>query len=84
MSQYDRKANAVRDLLDNGTPPSVPPELYEEAVRRGGRMLRRRRALRRLLWLLLLAAAVAFVIWASIAQPWVEPPSETTPPLTRW
>lgn len=84
MSQYDRKENAVRDLLDHGTPPSVPAELYEEAVRRGGRMLRRRRALRRLLWLLLLVAAVAFVVWASVEQPWVEPPSETTPPLTRW
>lgn len=84
MSQYDRKENAVRDLLDHGTPPSVPAELYEEAVRRGGRMLRRRRALRRLLWLLLLVVAVAFVVWASVEQPWVEPPSETTPPLTRW
>ncbi|MER5259159.1 MULTISPECIES: hypothetical protein [unclassified Streptomyces] len=84
MSQFDRKANAVRHLLDDGTPPSVPPELHEQAVRRGGRMLRRRRALRRLLWLTLLVAAVAFVIWASVEQPWVEPPSETTPPLTRW
>ncbi|MFE6163503.1 hypothetical protein ACFQ7F_31850 [Streptomyces sp. NPDC056486] len=84
MSQFDRKENAVRHLLDNGTPPSVPAELYEEAVRRGGHKLRRRRALRRLLWLLLLTAAVTFVIWASIAQPWVEPPSETTPPLTSW
>ncbi|MFG2650191.1 hypothetical protein [Streptomyces sp. NPDC048436] len=84
MSQFDRKENAVRLLLDSGAPPSVPTELYEEAVRRGGRMLRHRRALRRLLWLLLLAAAVTFVIWASVAQPWVEPPSNTTPPLTRW
>ncbi|GGV62484.1 hypothetical protein GCM10010277_67950 [Streptomyces longisporoflavus] len=84
MNQFDRKEDAVRRLLDDGTPPAVPAELYENAVRRGGRMLRRRRALRRLLWLLLLAAAVAFVVWASIAQPWVEPPSETTPPLTNW
>lgn len=84
MSQYDRKENAVRHLLDSGVPPSVPTEVYEDAIRRGARMLRRRRALRRLLWLLLLAAAIAFVVWASIAQPWVEPPSETTPPLTRW
>ncbi|MEV6753577.1 hypothetical protein [Streptomyces sp. NPDC051214] len=84
MNQYDRKAGQVRHLLDDGTPPSAPPELYEEAVRIGGRMLRRRRALRRLLWLMLLVAAVAFVVWASVEQPWVEPPSETTPPLTRW
>ncbi|MEV0322733.1 hypothetical protein ACIBKX_21125 [Streptomyces sp. NPDC050658] len=83
MSQYDRKENAVRQLLE-GTPPAVPAGLYEEAVRRGGRMLRRRRLLRRLMWLLLLAATVAFVIWASLTQPWVDPPSETTPPLTRW
>ncbi|MEU6677330.1 hypothetical protein [Streptomyces sp. NPDC046853] len=84
MSQFDRKEDLVRHLLDDGTPPSVPTELYEDALRRGGRMLRRRRALRRLFWLLLFAAAVAFVVWASIAQPWVEQPSETTPPLTRW
>jgi ferric-dicitrate binding protein FerR (iron transport regulator) len=84
MSQYDRKENAVRLLLDSGAPPSVPHELYEETVLRGGRMLRRRRALRRLLWLLLFAAAIAFVVWASVEQPWVEPPSNTTPPLTRW
>ncbi|MEV8318155.1 hypothetical protein AB0Q95_28755 [Streptomyces sp. NPDC059900] len=84
MNQFDRKEDAVRRLLDDGTPPSVPPGLHDGAVRRGSRMLRRRRALRRLLWLLLLAAAVAFVIWASVAQPWVEQPSETTPPLTRW
>ena len=83
MSLHDRNENAVRLLLE-GAPPSVPPELFEDAVRRGGRMLRRRRALRRLLWILLLAATVAFVVWASVAHPWVEPPSDTTPPLTRW
>jgi cell division septal protein FtsQ len=64
--------------------PSVPPGLYAEAVRRGGRMLRRRRAARRLLWLLLATVTVAFVVWALLVQPWVEPPSETTPPLTDW
>ncbi|QEU92175.1 hypothetical protein [Streptomyces kanamyceticus] len=83
MSQYERKEMAVRRLLE-GTPPPVPPELYDEAVRRGGRMLRRRTAARRLFWMLLLTAAVAFAVWASVAQPWVEPPSRTTPPLTRW
>lgn len=84
MSQYERKEVAVRRLLEGGAPPSVPPELYEEAVRRGGRRLRRHRAVRGLLWLALFAAVVAFAVWASVAQPWVEPPAETTPPLTRW
>ncbi|MEU7579375.1 hypothetical protein AB0B50_17425 [Streptomyces sp. NPDC041068] len=83
MSQYERKESAVRRLLD-GTPSAVPPELFDDAVRRGGRMLRRRRALRRACWLLLFAAVVAFSVWASMARPWVEPPSNTTPPLTRW
>ncbi|MCX4669538.1 hypothetical protein OG453_23120 [Streptomyces sp. NBC_01381] len=83
MSQHDRNEAAVRRLLE-GAAPTVPAGLYEESVRRGTRQLRRRRAFRRLLWLLLLAATVAFVIWASLAQPWVDPPSETTPPLTRW
>ncbi|WP_369216051.1 hypothetical protein [Streptomyces flavofungini] len=83
MSQYERKEVAVRRLLE-GAPPPVPPELYEEAVRRGGRRLRRHRAVRRLLWCALIVAVVAFAVWASVAQPWVEPPTETTPPLTRW
>ncbi|MEV0258802.1 hypothetical protein AB0H82_31645 [Streptomyces sp. NPDC050732] len=83
MSQYERKEQAIRRLLE-GTAPAVPPELHDDAVRRGGRALRRRRAARRLFWTLLFAAAVAFVVWASLARPWVEPPSDTTPPLTRW
>ncbi|ELS56023.1 putative membrane protein [Streptomyces viridochromogenes Tue57] len=66
------------------TPPPVPPELYAEVVRRGGRVLRRRTAAVRLMWLLLFAATVTFVVWALMARPWVEPPSETTPPLTGW
>ncbi|MFH8294787.1 hypothetical protein [Streptomyces sp. NPDC018059] len=84
MSQYERKESAVRRILEGSQPAAVPPELFDEAVRRGGRSLRRRRALRRLLWLVLLAAAVAFTVWACAARPWVEPPSDTTPPLTRW
>jgi hypothetical protein len=83
MSPVNRREDAVRRILEGST-PSVPPDLYTDVVRRGGRMLRRRRTARRLLWLLLLAAAVAFVVWASMARPWVEPPSETTPPLTGW
>jgi hypothetical protein len=47
-------------------------------------MLRRRTAARRVMWFLLFAASVAFVVWAVLARPWVEPPSETTPPLTGW
>ncbi|GGO34971.1 MULTISPECIES: hypothetical protein [Streptomyces] len=84
MSQQERREAVVRQLLDAGGPSSVPPELHGDAVRRGSRMLRRRTLARRLLWVVLLAAVVAFTIWAAEAQPWVEPPSRTTPPLTRW
>ncbi|MEU4655260.1 hypothetical protein AB0G32_15200 [Streptomyces sp. NPDC023723] len=82
MNRAEREA-AVRRVMERSA-PRVPPGLYAEAVRRGGRLLRRRAAARRLLWLLLLAAAVAFALWALTVQPWVEPPSETTPPLTGW
>ncbi|MET7884180.1 hypothetical protein [Streptomyces avermitilis] len=82
MNRLEREA-AVRRLLER-TPPSVPPDLYAEVVRRGSGMLRRRTVARRLMWLLLLAAAVAFVVWAWTARPWVEPPSQTTPPLIGW
>ncbi|GAA2240133.1 hypothetical protein [Streptomyces indiaensis] len=82
MSGNDRDA-AVRRLLQGPARP-VPPEIHTEAVRRGGRMLRRRTLARRIMWLLLCAAAVAFTVWALTARPWVEPPSDTTPPLTGW
>jgi hypothetical protein len=82
MSGNDREA-AVRRLLEQ-TPRPLPAEIHAEAVRRGGRMLRRRMLARRLLWLLLCAAAVTFTVWALTARPWVEPPSDTTPPLTGW
>ncbi|MFD5163437.1 hypothetical protein ACFWMJ_36210 [Streptomyces hawaiiensis] len=82
MSGDDREA-AVRRLLEQ-TPQPVPPEIHTEAVRRGGRMLRRRTLARRFMWLLLCAAALAFTVWALTARPWVEPPSDTTPPLTGW
>jgi hypothetical protein len=82
VNRTEREA-AVRQILD-GTPPPVPPELYTEVVRRGGRMLRRRTVALRVFWLLLFAASVAFVVWALMAHPWVEPPSKTTPPLTDW
>ncbi|MFJ8939178.1 hypothetical protein ACIRL0_26205 [Streptomyces sp. NPDC102365] len=83
MSPVSRREADVRRILE-APQPSVPPELYTEAVRRGGRMLRRRTAARRLTWLVLFAATVALVVWLSVAQPWVEPPSQTTPPLTGW
>ncbi|KMS68442.1 membrane protein [Streptomyces viridochromogenes] len=82
MNRPQREA-AARQIMERA-PATVPPELYAEAVRRGGRMLRRRRVAVRLMWLLLFAATVAFVVWAVTARPWVEPPSETTPPLMGW
>ncbi|GGV26833.1 hypothetical protein [Streptomyces griseoflavus] len=82
MSRISREAT-VRRMLEQ-SPPSVPPDLHAEAVRRGSRILRRRTLARRAMWLLSLAMTVAFVVWAVTARPWVEPPSETTPPLTGW
>ncbi|MEU2288440.1 hypothetical protein ABZ614_42210 [Streptomyces sp. NPDC013178] len=82
MNRPEREA-AVRQIMERAV-PRVPPELHADVVRRGSRMLRRRTLARRLLWLLLFAAVVGFTVWAMTAQPWVEPPSETTPPLTDW
>ncbi|MCA2200260.1 hypothetical protein [Streptomyces sp. SMS_SU21] len=82
MDRSDREER-VRRLMVAG-PPVLPPDLAAEAVRRGARMLRRRTCARRVLWLLLCAGAVAFAVWALAARPWVEPPSDTTPPLTGW
>ncbi|MDX3307913.1 hypothetical protein ACWGH3_03455 [Streptomyces sp. NPDC054884] len=82
MNRAAREA-AVRRMLE-GTAPPLPAELYPDVVRRGSRMLRRRTLALRLLWLLLCAATVAFLVWAAVAEPWVEPPSQTTPPLTDW
>ncbi|NEB74063.1 hypothetical protein G3I40_02230 [Streptomyces sp. SID14478] len=84
MSLQERKEATVRAVLDAAPPPAVPNELCAEAMRRGGRALWRRRAAWRLLWLVLAVAAVVFLVWAATARPWVEPPSETTPPLTGW
>ncbi|MER7488589.1 hypothetical protein ABTY20_22330 [Streptomyces sp. NPDC126497] len=82
MNRMKREA-AVRRMLEQ-PPPSLPPGLHAEAARRGARILRRRALTRRAMWLLALAAAAAFTVWALTARPWVEPPSETTPPLTGW
>lgn len=65
-------------------PPHVPHDLRERAERRGRRTLRRRAHVRRALWVLLCGAVLAFTVWAVLAHPWAEPPSETTPPLNHW
>ncbi|MFJ8084245.1 hypothetical protein ACIQ6Y_26960 [Streptomyces sp. NPDC096205] len=82
MSRADREA-AARRIMERTSPP-VPPELYADAVRHGSRLLHRQVLVRRLMWLLLCVAVVAFTVWAVMVQPWVEPPSETTPPLEGW
>ncbi|GEC05723.1 hypothetical protein SSP24_33780 [Streptomyces spinoverrucosus] len=82
MSRVEREA-AARRIMEQ-TPPRVPPDLCADAVRLGDRLLRRRTLALRLAWLLLWAATVAFTVWALTVRPWVEPPSETTPPLTGW
>ncbi|MCS0602443.1 hypothetical protein NX794_14655 [Streptomyces sp. LP11] len=82
MNRAEREG-AVRRLMERVSPP-VPLDVYPEAVRRGERLLRRRRLARRVLWLLACAAVVAFTVWAARTHPWVEPPSQTTPPLDGW
>ncbi|MFI7500197.1 hypothetical protein ACIBVL_17190 [Streptomyces sp. NPDC049687] len=82
MNRTEREA-VVRQMMERTT-PHVPAELHADAVRRGSRILRRRTTALRLLWLLLFAATVVFTVWAVTTRPWVEPPSETTPPLTGW
>ncbi|MFG3286969.1 hypothetical protein [Streptomyces sp. NPDC048111] len=81
MSAPDRKTAEVRRLLEGGAHPAVPAELAAQAVELGLRMLHRRRVVRRLLWLLLAAGVIVFLVWASMAQPWVTPPSTVTPPV---
>ncbi|MGW4566250.1 hypothetical protein ACWEN3_28860 [Streptomyces sp. NPDC004561] len=82
MNRAEREA-AVRRVMEE-RPAPVPPELHAEAVRRGERVLRRRLLARRVLWLLACAAVVAFGLWAAHVHPWVEPPSQTTPPVSGW
>ncbi|MDX3386574.1 hypothetical protein DF268_31090 [Streptomyces sp. V2] len=83
MSSRSNREVAVRRMMEGPT-LVVPAEVLGEAVRRGGRLLWWRRVARRVMWTLLFAAVVAFAVWAAVAQPWVEPPSETTPPVVRW
>ncbi|MER5429774.1 hypothetical protein [Streptomyces sp. NPDC002588] len=82
MNRMEREAT-VRQMMERSV-PHVPAEMHAQVVLRGGRILRRRTIALRLWWLLVFAATVAFVVWAVTARPWVEPPSETTPPLTGW
>ncbi|WP_415948005.1 hypothetical protein [Streptomyces sp. KLOTTS4A1] len=80
----DRREQEVQRLLDAAASPPVPADLYEDTVRRGTRLLRRRRLVRRLVWWGALSGFLAFVVWVSVADPFVPPPAEVTPPLTGW
>lgn len=83
MSLPDRKEDEVRRMLE-GPHPAVSPDLAAHAAIRGRRMLTRQRAVRAAGWALLLALIVAFAVWAALAQPWIAPPADTTPPLDGW
>ncbi len=83
MSGPDRKEDEVRHMLETAH-PAVPADLAGRAAEQGARLLRRHRAVRRVMWLLLLAAAIVFTVWAMAAEPWVTPPTDTTPPLEGW
>jgi hypothetical protein len=82
VNRTEREA-AARRILEQ-RPPRVPTELYDDVVHRGERVLRRRTAVRRALWLVLLAVTVALAVWVLTVRPWVEPPSQTTPPVSGW
>ncbi|MET9557279.1 hypothetical protein [Streptomyces sp. NPDC006645] len=83
MSGHSRKEDEVRRMLDLPHPP-VPVDLTARATARGTRLLNRRRTRRLLFWLLVAVAVIAFAVWASVAEPWRVPPTETTPPLESW
>ncbi|MEV6317837.1 hypothetical protein [Streptomyces sp. NPDC051776] len=83
MSLPDRKQEEVRRMLD-GPHPVVPPDLAELAAMRGRQLLARHRIVRAVTWTVLVVAVVAFAVWAIAVQPWVMPPSGTTPPLEGW
>ncbi len=80
----DRKERDVRRLLDAEPTPMVPPDLYDEVVRRGSRLLRRRIVARRLVWWVAVCGFLAFVVWVAVADPFVPPPAQVTPPLHGW
>ncbi|MFI0979774.1 hypothetical protein ACH4SP_22580 [Streptomyces sp. NPDC021093] len=81
MSLRRQKEDEVRLLLERAPHPPVPADLLVRATERGVRGLRRRKVLRRVLWVLAVAAGIAFLVWASIAQPWLAPPADSTPPV---
>ncbi|MEU1277657.1 hypothetical protein [Streptomyces sp. NPDC005805] len=80
MSGTDRKEGEVRRMME-GRPPTVPQDLAVRAAARGDRLLRRHRVLRLAGWLLLSAALLALLVWALVAEPWLPPPTRTTPPM---
>ncbi|MFH8569008.1 hypothetical protein [Streptomyces sp. NPDC017993] len=82
MSLPDRKETEVRRMLA-GPHPLVPPDLAARALTRGGRLLAHRKLLRRACWLLGLLALAAVLVWA-VNQPWLPPPTRTTPPVDGW
>ncbi|UZJ29827.1 hypothetical protein [Streptomyces endophytica] len=79
----DRKETEARRMLAGLPLPPVPPDLAARALARGRRLRAHRRLRRRLGWLLALLA-VAALTWTAAAQPWVPPPSRTTPPVEGW
>ncbi|MEU9124030.1 hypothetical protein AB0C96_29905 [Streptomyces sp. NPDC048506] len=78
----DRKQTEVRRMLA-GPHPLVPPDLAARATARGRRLLAHRRLRRRIGWLLALLALAALA-WTAANQPWLPPPTRTTPPLEGW
>lgn len=82
MNPPDRKETEVRRMLD-GPHPAVPPGLALRAAERGHRLLLRRRWLLLAGWLLL-TVGVVLCVWALAQQPWLPPPTRTTPPLEGW
>ncbi|MBM9619696.1 hypothetical protein [Streptomyces zhihengii] len=80
MSGTERKESEVRRMMQTPA-PGVPADLGVRAAARGGRLLRRHRALRRTGWALLVAALLALTLWALVTEPWLAPPSPTSPPV---
>ncbi|WP_433545983.1 hypothetical protein ACQPZG_13095 [Streptomyces sp. CA-294286] len=76
-----REEDEVRRLLAEAAHPPVPADLLPRATARGLRRRRRRRVLRRALWTLAAALLVAFLVWASVTQPWLGPPADISPPV---
>ncbi|WP_171052950.1 hypothetical protein [Streptomyces marianii] len=82
MSGPERREEEVRRMLD-APHPLVPADLHVRAAHRGARLRRRRRTLHHVGCVLLLVA-IAFAMWAVAVEPWVVPPSATTPEIEGW